>query len=166
MHIGNCVALCCSVLQCVAVCCSVLHCVAMCCNMLQWSSICIEMFMSVYMGRERGSQNECARASRSTRLRRTEWEEKREREGGGRESERAREREQDSSVLKNGVVWCSVVCCCVLQQFASAYAFARWCSVVCCSVLQYVAVSRKCARISQKVDAKKRPNLATSFCAK
>jgi len=32
---GQCVAVCCSVLQCVAVCCSVLQCVAVCCSVLR-----------------------------------------------------------------------------------------------------------------------------------
>jgi len=38
--VGQCVAICCSVLQCVAVCCSVLQCVAVCCSVLPPVAVC------------------------------------------------------------------------------------------------------------------------------
>ena len=37
---GQCVAVCCSVLQCVAACCSVLQCAAVCCSVLQCVVVC------------------------------------------------------------------------------------------------------------------------------
>jgi len=50
LHVKQCVAVCCSVLQsvlqCVTVCCSVLQCVAVCCSVLQCVAVCCSVLLT------------------------------------------------------------------------------------------------------------------------
>jgi len=51
---GQCVAVCCSVLQRAAVCCSVLQCAAVCCSVLQCAAVCCSVLQCA--ARQRGQQ--------------------------------------------------------------------------------------------------------------